>query len=130
MAHVFIAYSSKHRDLTEKPAAQGYSVWWDYELESWGSYQKQIDAALQAAAAVVVVWSAAAAASTYVLAETKKALAASRLVNARAPDFPTSAVPTPYNALHINILDLADARLVPKPQPGSLLGVRNRSLAA
>lgn len=53
MAHVFISYSSRHRDLTAALAAllikEGYSVWWDHNLESWGSYQKQIDAALQAA---------------------------------------------------------------------------------
>lgn len=112
MADVFISYSSKHRDLTEKLAAvlgkEGYSVWWDYDLESWGSYQKQIDAALQAATVVVVIWSAGAATSTYVLAEANKALNARKLANARAPDFPVSAVPTPYSALHIDTLDLAE----------------------
>jgi len=112
MAHVFISYSSRHRDLTERLAALlgevGYSVWWDYDLESWASYQRQIDAALQAASVVVVIWSKGAAASTYVLAEANKALNAGNLVNARAPDFPVSAVPTPYNALHIDTLDLTE----------------------
>jgi hypothetical protein len=45
MADIFISYSSKHRDLIEKLAAlirqEGYTVWWDYDLESWGSYQRR-----------------------------------------------------------------------------------------
>jgi tetratricopeptide (TPR) repeat protein len=112
MAHIFISYSSKHRDLTEHLAAllknEGYPVWWDYDLESWGAFQTQIDNALKAASVVVVIWSSGAADSTYVLAEANRALESRKLVNARAPDFPVSAVPPPYNALHVDTLDLAE----------------------
>lgn len=58
MADVFVNYSSKYRQLTEMLVAllkkEGYSVWGDFDLESWGSYQKQIDAKLAAAKVVVV----------------------------------------------------------------------------
>src|SRR5262245_11887679 len=103
MADIFISYSSKHRDLTENLAAllRKHTVWWDYNLESWGSYQKQIDTAIQAASVVVAIWSEGAATSTYVLGEANQALNAGKLINARAPDFPISMVPTPYNALQI-----------------------------
>jgi hypothetical protein len=117
MAQVFISYSSKHKDLTRRLVSvlekEGYAVWWDHELESWGPYQVQIDKALAAASVVVVIWSEGAAASTYVKAEAIKALSARKLVNARAPDFPLSALPTPFNALHIDNLDL--------PEPHNLL---------
>lgn len=88
--------------------ARGYAVWWDFDLESWGSYQSQIDAALAEAAVVVVIWSEGAAASVYVKAEANKALSAGKLINVRPPEFPVSAVPSPYNALHIDTLDLAE----------------------
>ena len=49
MAQVFISYSTKHRDLTRQLAAviegQGYTVWWDEAIESWGSLEAQIRAA-------------------------------------------------------------------------------------
>ena len=76
MAHVFLSYSSRHRELTRELAAaiaaDGYDVWWDHVLESWGSCQKQICAALDAARVVVVIWSEGAKASDYVYAEARR----------------------------------------------------------
>ena len=117
MAHVFISYSSRHRELTRQLAnrlvAEGYPVWWDHALESWGQYEPQIRTALDAASAVVVIWSAGAAASRFVRAEVETALRLGKLVNLRAPDFPLAEVPLNYAAVdHIQTLDLADLKPV------------------
>jgi TIR domain len=110
VADVFISYSHAHTDLTERLAAllarEGYTVWWDVALESWQEFQATIDAEIKAAKVIVVIWSPGAAASLYVKAEANKAIGARKLVNARAPDFPFSAIPTPYNAMHIDEPDL------------------------
>ena len=110
MSHVFISYSSKHRDLTARLAerldAEGYPVWWDHALEAYGPYEPQIRAAIEAAAAFAVIWSEGAAASRFVHAEVEKALRLGRLVNLRAPDFPLDGVPLNYAAVdHILPLD-------------------------
>lgn len=77
MSHVFLSYSSKHRELTRQLVAvlegQGYTVWWDHALESWGSYATQITAALNKASAVVVIWNEDAARSDWVKAEAEAA---------------------------------------------------------
>jgi hypothetical protein len=112
MADILISYSSKYRDLTEKLAAllgkEGYSVWWDLALESWGSYEAQIRAELEVARVVVVVWSEAAAGSDWVYSEAKKANDARKLVNALPPGLPVSLVRQPFDAHHIDRLDLAE----------------------
>lgn len=89
MHSVFISYSSKHRDLTERLAevieaqyGQG-SVWWDHELESRGTYSSQIAAALEKAR-VVVLWTARASASDYVYAEVNSAKDLGKLVTVGA----------------------------------------------
>ena len=92
MAHVFLSYSSKHRELARQLAAaieaDEYTVWWDHHLESWGSYQKQIRDALDAARVVVVIWSEDARGSDYVYAEARRAFDDGKLVNVCAPEFP------------------------------------------
>lgn len=114
MTHVFISYSSQHRELTKalvaRLEAEHYPVWWDYALEAWGPYEIQIRQALQDAGAVIVIWSAGAARSPdWVRAEVERARHARKLVNVRAPDFPLDEVPSPYNAVdHIHTLDLVD----------------------
>ncbi|MGP0094164.1 MAG: TIR domain-containing protein [Xanthobacteraceae bacterium] len=106
MAHIFLSYSSKHRDLTRQLAAaieaDGYTVWWDRDLESWGSYQKQIRDALDAARVVVVIWSEGARASDYVYAEARRAFDDGKLVNVCAPDFPMREIPEPMSVSHID----------------------------
>ena len=126
MADVFISYSTKHRDLTERLAAiieaERYSVWWDVALESWGSYRDQIDAALAAAKVVVVIWSEGAAASPFVQAECGKALKAGKLVNIRALDFPSANIPLPFNACHVDRLNLDEPQRILKSIRGAWAG--------
>lgn len=103
MAHIFISYSSLHRDLTpqlsDRLVAEGYAVWWDHALEAWGEYEPQIREALDAASAVVVIWSAGAANSRFVKAEVENALQLGKLVNLHAPNFQLSGVPLNHAAV-------------------------------
>eukprot|EP01037_Dinobryon_pediforme_P017417 gene17417-17608_t len=93
LSDIFISYSSRHRDLTQRLAdaleAQGYSVWWDRYLEAYMRFRDEIDAALSKARVVVVVWSDSAAASDY-----------GRLVNTLAPGFDPARIPTPMREIH------------------------------
>lgn len=110
LVDIFISYSSKHRDLTsklaERLAAEGYTIWWDCGLESWGSYETQIRAALADARVVVVIWSEAASNSDWVYSEAKAANSAGKLVNALPKGLPYSLVRSPFDAHHIDVLDL------------------------
>lgn len=113
MGHVFISYSSRHRELTQKFVSllerDGFPVWWDHDLEAWGEYEPQIREAIEAAVAVIVIWSDGAVKSRFVKAEVEKAMRMGRLVNLRAPDFPIDLVPLNYAAVdHIQTLDLED----------------------
>lgn len=110
MSHVFISYSSRHRALTEalaaRLAADGYSVWWDHALESWGEFEPQISAALEEAGAVVVVWSEGAIKSRFVKAEMERAERRKKLVSLRPADVPLDAIPMPYGTIdHVLPLD-------------------------
>ena len=119
MADIFVSYSSKHRDLTRELAtflmAQGYSVWWDTELEAYASFRDQIDAALSEARVVVVIWSDGAVASDYVVAEAREALTKGgvgnqgRLVNTIAPGFDPTRIPKPMSEYQAERVDDADA---------------------
>ena len=119
MSHIFISYSSQHRDLTAKLAerlgAEGYPVWWDKSLEACGPYDTQIEQALQDAAAVIVIWSVGAAKSDWVRGEVIKARASHKLVNLRAPDFPLQDIPAPFNDVeHVIMLNLDELEPVLK----------------
>ena len=90
--HLFISYSSKHRNLTRDLVRQielqyGVgSVWWDHALESWGDYESQIRNALNEARAVIVIWTKEAGQSDWVKSEAGRANHDGKLVNVLAPD--------------------------------------------
>ena len=109
MAHeIFISYSSKHRELTQRLAAVieaqygAGSVWWDHALESRAAYAPQIKAALEKARVVVVVWTASAMLSDYVYAEAVRGMERGRLVNVRPADMAFRDIPEPFNIYHID----------------------------
>jgi hypothetical protein len=105
VAHVFISYSSKHRDLTEKLAAFlqscGLEVWWDRELAARGPFAGQIHEELRTAGCVVVLWTAGAVASDWVKAEADAAYAgggaANKLVSVPDNGVDWGTLPAPYN---------------------------------
>ena len=105
MAHVFISYSSKHRDLTEQLAgfleSRGLDVWWDKKLVSLGPFDPQIRRELDKASCVVVLWTQGAIHSDYVKFEADVAYAngsaKSKLVSVTAEGVDWNDLPAPYN---------------------------------
>lgn len=80
MSDIFISYSSKNRPSAQRLAgalsAQGWSVWWDREIQTGQVYHQVIEQALHAAKAVVVLWSAESVSSEWV--KNEAAVAAER----------------------------------------------------
>jgi hypothetical protein len=73
MSNIFISYSSEDRDWARRLAQalepEGWSVWWDRKIAVGKSYQRVIEAELEAADCVIVVWSEHSVASDWVVAE-------------------------------------------------------------
>jgi tetratricopeptide (TPR) repeat protein len=109
MAHVFISYSSKHRDLTEKLAAFlescGLDVWWDKELHARRDFDWQIGDELRKAGCVLVVWSEGAVASDWVLKEAAYGRDHDRLVCAKANTLPADRIPEAFRKRDAHKLD-------------------------
>lgn len=80
MSDIFISYSSKNRPTAQRLAdalsAQGWSVWWDREIQTGQVYHQVIEQALHEAKAVVVLWSAESVGSEWV--KNEAAVAAER----------------------------------------------------
>lgn len=61
MADIFISYAREDREWVEKLAnalvAEGFTVWWDWDLLVGKRYRETIETELQTAKAAVVVWS-------------------------------------------------------------------------
>ena len=73
MSNIFISYSSEDRDTARRLAQaleqEGWSVWWDRKIAAGKSYQRVIEAELDAADCVIVIWSEKSVASDWVVAE-------------------------------------------------------------
>ncbi|HMH53669.1 MAG TPA: toll/interleukin-1 receptor domain-containing protein [Candidatus Acidoferrum sp.] len=73
MADVFISYKSEDRSSAELIAraleVEGFTVWWDPDLQSGQDYQEVIDTNLRTALAVVVLWSPLSVKSRWVRSE-------------------------------------------------------------
>ncbi len=61
MADIFISYAREDREWVEKLAnqlvAEGFTVWWDWDLLVGKRYRETIETELQTAKAAIVVWS-------------------------------------------------------------------------
>ena len=83
MADIFISYARADRDKIEKLAAaletEGFSVWWDRNLESGAEFSKDIERELDEAKAVIVCWSEAGVQSRWVKDEATIAAEAGKL---------------------------------------------------
>jgi hypothetical protein len=73
MSNIFISYSSEDRDWARRLAQaleqEGWSVWWDRKIAVGKTYQRVIEAQLDAAECVIVIWSGHSVASDWVVAE-------------------------------------------------------------
>ena len=73
MAQVFISYASEDRSrvipLVEAIEAEGISVWWDRQIGTGRSFDREIERQLEAADCIVVVWSESSIESDWVRVE-------------------------------------------------------------
>jgi adenylate cyclase len=106
MADVFVSYarSDKARvaPLVAALEAQGWSIWWDPEIEAGQQFDDQIEAELDAAKAVLVVWTPTSVASRWVRGEAREAADRGVLVPAR---FDVARLPMDVRAIHTTDLD-------------------------
>ena len=84
MADIFVSYASEDRAAVEHLVSglvsQGYSVWWDRRLKVGGSFDKQIEAAIESCHCVLVLWSRHSIDSDWVRAEAGEGLEQGNLV--------------------------------------------------
>ena len=77
MSDIFISYSSKDRPWVEQFAkpleTRGWSVWWDREIPTGGSFNQVIRQELATAKCAIVVWSEQSVESEWVQAEAAEA---------------------------------------------------------
>src|SRR3984885_1073631 len=106
MADVFVSYarSDKARvaPLVAAIEAQGWSVWWDPEIDTGQEFDRLIAAELKAAAAVLVVWTPDSVTSRWVRGEAREGADRGILVPVR---FEAASLPIDVRALHTTDLD-------------------------
>jgi adenylate cyclase len=106
MADVFVSYarSDKARvaPLVAAIEAQGWSVWWDPEIDAGQQFDDQIEAELNVAKVVLVVWTPTSVASRWVRGEAREAADRGVLVPAR---FDGARLPMDVRAIHTTDLD-------------------------
>ena len=77
MADIFISYASPDRErarlLADGLEHQGWSVWWDRDIQPGRAFDDAIEEALTAARCVIVLWSNASVGSDWVKAEAAEA---------------------------------------------------------
>jgi adenylate cyclase len=76
MADVFVSYARSDKTrvapLVAAIQAQGWSVWWDPEIDAGQQFDDQIEVELKAAKAVLVVWTPISASSRWVRGEARR----------------------------------------------------------
>jgi adenylate cyclase len=106
MADIFVSYarSDKARvaPLVAAIEAQGWSVWWDPEIDAGQQFDDQIEEELKAAKAVLVVWTPSSVASRWVRGEAREAADLGTLVPAR---FDGARLPMDVRAIHTTDMD-------------------------
>lgn len=86
MADIFISYAKEDRRKAEFLAnalvAEGWTVWWDFELIGGKPWSEEIERELAKAGCVLVLWSVAGVRSQFVRDEARRALNRGALVQA------------------------------------------------
>ncbi|MGP0594313.1 toll/interleukin-1 receptor domain-containing protein [Nitrospira sp. T9] len=110
MADVFISYSKADRPLAMKLSAfleaQGYSTWWDDNLEVAATFRDTIMQELGEARAVIVIWTEVSVDSDWVRAEAGRARQQKKLIPVKTKDLIHNNIPLPFGEMHIG--DVAD----------------------
>jgi TolB-like protein len=106
MADIFVSYARSDRarvaPLVAAIQAQGWSVWWDPEIDPGQEFDRQIAAELKVAAAVLVVWTPVSVASRWVRGEARDGAERGILVPVR---FERAILPIDVRALHTTDFD-------------------------
>jgi adenylate cyclase len=106
MADIFVSYarSDKARvaPLVAAIEAQGWSVWWDPEIDAGQQFDDQIEEELKAAKAVLVIWTPSSVTSRWVRGEAREAADLGTLVPAR---FDGARLPMDVRAIHTTDMD-------------------------
>ncbi|MDH4114770.1 MAG: TIR domain-containing protein [Burkholderiaceae bacterium] len=106
MADVFVSYArgdkARVAPLVAAIQAQGWSVWWDPEIDAGQQFDDQIEVELKSAKAVLVVWTPTSAASRWVRGEAREAADRGTLVPVR---FEGASLPMDVRAIHTTELD-------------------------
>ena len=106
MADVFVSYARTDKarvaPLVAAIEAQGWSVWWDPEIDAGEQFDDQIEAELKSAKAVLVVWTPTSASSRWVRGEAREAADRGTLVPVR---FENASLPMDVRAIHTTDLD-------------------------
>ena len=80
--------------------AQGYSVWWDADLEGGDKYRATITAELSKARAVVVIWTKNSVGSDWVQSEAGRGLNERKLIPVRSAGVEYKDIPPPFDNVH------------------------------
>lgn len=102
MADVFISYSrldhERVQPIAERLTSLGYSIWWDKHLRAGQVFVDEIERQLESAKAVLTAWSVNARNSTWVYAESSRALDENKFLQLRLDG---ARLPLPFEALQI-----------------------------
>lgn len=105
MARIFISYSKKHTQVTERVATHlegaGHDVWWDVNLLAGHAFRDAIKEQLVASDFVVVIWTQASVQSPWVIAEAEHGFERGVLLPLIHPDVDPADVPMPFGSLHM-----------------------------
>jgi len=102
LADVFISYSrldhERVQPIVERLTSLGYSIWWDKHLRAGQVFVDEIERQLDAAKAVLTAWSVNARNSTWVYAESSRALDENKFLQLRLD---AARLPLPFEALQV-----------------------------
>src|SRR4051812_47318492 len=105
MADIFISYSKIDMALAKELAAflmsEGYTVWYDKDLNTGECFSDEIDRELESATVVIAIWTESSIVSKWVRAEAARANANLKLVPIKQPSTNPDNVPLPFNDLHM-----------------------------
>jgi hypothetical protein len=102
LADVFISYSrldhERVQPIADRLSSLGYSIWWDKHLRAGQVFVDEIERQLDSAKAVLTAWSANARNSTWVYAESSRALDNNKFLQLRLDN---ARLPLPFEALQV-----------------------------
>ena len=106
---IFISYSQRVPEptiaLADELTRRGFRPWYDVNLLPGQYFGKVIDDGIDRAKAVVTIWSTSALTSTWVPAESERALNQNKLICVRTEDVAPQSLPIPFNRMHVPLWD-------------------------